>query len=706
MTIWKYNNFSLKNTLYQTLVYAKLLLLAFFLFILSVPFAISLSINEIMYNPSGADTDHEWIEIYNNDSISYNLTGWKLRTGNVTSGTDHTLNVPPANGGQGSMLVAPGGYLVIVQDGSTFVSDHAGYNGTVIDSSWTDLPDSSNSTIVLKNSTYVFDNITYSLVSEGKTICRINNSFVECTPTPGASNAAANQTDASPDIILSVLLNTGFVNNSYILFGINITNKTCTALDNITLSYNITPGNVSDVTAEIGCSSQLVSWIPLLPGNYTICGLASGLNESNTTNNEACKTIEVLDAPSLQCDLSLSILSGSITNASQEFDYSLFVNDTSCNQTAHNITLEYWIEDLFGNYVKDKANTTQTMTCSKSISRQWTPDDISGTEAYRIVGKLVSKNCADSNPDNDLAEKIIVVKGASPETDSVLMITGINPENEVKYGEDLDVSIYAFRNDTNKYSINVWVEGGEKISDTTTLHARSKNTQYNLTLPVRLKPNCDGNYPDGIYTVVAEGLGKNSTANVTVKGISSSFCKISASSSNSGGGGGSSAAPKNDIEIISYPESVHIGEEFEVVVKVQSAKKFSVYSYVYKGNTPVSEGFNDGEWRGSWDANKKDFTNSATVSLMNRIEKGTEPGMYSLRAKLKTDKEEYVTKDIEVLEERHQENVTVNVENKTSSGRSPILITGFATNKINKKIDMKYLLLLHLLSKIISASRL
>jgi hypothetical protein len=53
---------------------------------------------------------------------------------------------------------------------------------------------------------------------------------------------------------------------------------------------------------------------------------------------------------------------------------------------------------------------------------------------------------------------------------------------------------------------------------------------------------------------------------------------------------------------------VCIGEEFEVVVKiinsVNETKDFTVYSYVFKGKKPASEGLAGGKWSGAWSANK------------------------------------------------------------------------------------------------------
>jgi hypothetical protein len=54
---------------------------------------------------------------------------------------------------------------------------------------------------------------------------------------------------------------------------------------------------------------------------------------------------------------------------------------------------------------------------------------------------------------------------------------------------------------------------------------------------------------------------------------------------------------------------VRIGEEFEVVVKIinsaNETKDFTVYSYVFKGKKPVSEGLVGGKWSSTRNANKK-----------------------------------------------------------------------------------------------------
>ncbi|HIG97619.1 MAG TPA: lamin tail domain-containing protein [Candidatus Aenigmarchaeota archaeon] len=670
--------------------------------LLNSVYVYGLVINEIMYNPLDSDTYHEWIELYNNDTETYNLTGWKLRT----ESTDHSLNIPPENGGQGTMLLQPGSYLVIVQNAATFLNDYANYTGTVIDSSWSDLSNSAGKIVVIKNSSTVFDNVTYvTNASEGNTFCRLGN---ECTPTPGKLNTVLNVTNNTTnltDVRLEIYINSAKVNITYTnLFKISIDNKTCSQLDNVTVEYNITPLISSSFTREVGCENYTStgSWTSGVSGNYTICGTitSSTTNNTNTTNDIACKIIEATDTPPLSCSLSVNLLSPDVVDSSQTLNYDIFVNDSLCNQTSHDMVVEYWIEDMFGYYVKERVNTTQAVVCSKTINRQWTPDDISGTEGYKIFTKLTSPGCSDASQSDDKSEKIIVVRGTRQQ-DSSLEITSIS-NNEAKYGEDVNVNLYVFRNSTSKYSVDIWIRKNEnKLSEVTTFHAKSKNTKYNLTLPVRIKPNCDSTYEDDTYIVFAEGLDKNSTRNITIKGISSAFCKtvqVSSGGSGSSGSATTAVASHSPMELISYPETVYIGKEFEITIKVNSSvkKPFSIYSYVYKGNNPVSEG--------GWTPNRKEVTeNLPEIRLKNTVEKDTEPGTYNLRIRLKTDKEEDITKEVYVVQEpvktvNNNINITSNNETLSSQKENKSSVTGLIVSK-NSDIK-KYAVIIYLLSKI------
>ncbi|MEK7501194.1 MAG: lamin tail domain-containing protein, partial [Patescibacteria group bacterium] len=151
-----------------------------------------LVINEIMYDLEGSDTSNnksrEWVEIYNNSGQEITLTGstsgWRFN-----DGSNHLLNEPAA---QGSMAISASGYAILAGDAATFLSDHSGFSGTVIDT----VMSLKNSTSTIKISApdgTVIDEVTYysswGANGDGKTLERKSVS--------GGSNDAANWAQSS-----------------------------------------------------------------------------------------------------------------------------------------------------------------------------------------------------------------------------------------------------------------------------------------------------------------------------------------------------------------------------------------------------------------------------------------------------------------------------------------------------------------------------
>jgi hypothetical protein len=111
-----------------------------------------IDINEIMYNPPGADTDHEWLELYNNDTTDIDITGW----GFYEAGTDHSLTLI-----QRSMVIPSGGYAIIADNATMFLDVDEGCNRTVIDSAFS--LNNSGEYIALKNATLgIIDEVAYN----------------------------------------------------------------------------------------------------------------------------------------------------------------------------------------------------------------------------------------------------------------------------------------------------------------------------------------------------------------------------------------------------------------------------------------------------------------------------------------------------------------------------------------------------------------
>lgn len=67
--------------------------------------------------------------MFNAGVDAVDLTRWKLN-----DGSNHALNVPPENGGTGSIVLASGAYALFVNNAANFLSLHAGIPSAVIDS--------------------------------------------------------------------------------------------------------------------------------------------------------------------------------------------------------------------------------------------------------------------------------------------------------------------------------------------------------------------------------------------------------------------------------------------------------------------------------------------------------------------------------------------------------------------------------------------
>ncbi|MBP6856620.1 MAG: lamin tail domain-containing protein [Candidatus Pacebacteria bacterium] len=145
-----------------------------------------LSINEIMYDLAGTDTDHEWIELHNDSSSSITLEGYKFN-----DGANHGLNAPPVNGGAGSLSVPANGYVILAANATVFKNDYPSYSGTVIDTVMA-LANEGDSLSIVDSNNDVIDSVTYTKsqggAGDGNSLGSFGNVLAPGTPTPGSVN--------------------------------------------------------------------------------------------------------------------------------------------------------------------------------------------------------------------------------------------------------------------------------------------------------------------------------------------------------------------------------------------------------------------------------------------------------------------------------------------------------------------------------------
>jgi hypothetical protein len=95
------------------------------------PVHAALQVTEIMYNPPGSNTGHQWVEVTNTGDDSVDLSRKDIRF--FDSKGNHLLKPY----GAGNMILTPGDVAVISQNPLTFLSDFSTYTGILIKSSFT-----------------------------------------------------------------------------------------------------------------------------------------------------------------------------------------------------------------------------------------------------------------------------------------------------------------------------------------------------------------------------------------------------------------------------------------------------------------------------------------------------------------------------------------------------------------------------------------
>lgn len=235
-------------------------------------------------------------------------------------------------------------------------------------SEWMVGDEHSNDTLVL-NSTDIVNKSYFIIVGETANISKITNEDVTYFRTEGK--------------IGNCLANSG---------------------DKITI-YNATePLTTSEYPSFDG--KENISWARFENGTWVSCenptpGLPNtcGSQESNQTNTSG----------NGGCDLTLTI------ECSQTFfmgknEYKIVVEGKEYPDTE--VWVKYWIEDLFGDVVREEVETRNL-----GSYKQWTPDEINGSEAYLIKAIMINATCNDTNASNNHAEKMIVVKGDAPHSE-------------------------------------------------------------------------------------------------------------------------------------------------------------------------------------------------------------------------------------------------------------------------------------------------
>lgn len=164
------------------------------LLVLLSPFAAhaAFSFTEIMYDASGTDTKHEWVELQNTGS-AVDMTGYKF----YENGSNHGLTLVA-----GPATVGAGGYVVIADDAVTFLGDYPSFSGTLFDSAFS-LSNTGEAVSLRDESLIDVASVSYTsdagAAGDGNSLNTLSGAWYPRLPTPGgaAASGSAEPTPAS-----------------------------------------------------------------------------------------------------------------------------------------------------------------------------------------------------------------------------------------------------------------------------------------------------------------------------------------------------------------------------------------------------------------------------------------------------------------------------------------------------------------------------
>ena len=544
----------------------------YLLFIFIVPIAAkAVIINEIMADTLD-DTNNEWIELYNNDSISIDVNNWLIGDNKSNDAIEGGLYDK-----EGTIIPASG--FAIITDDATRV-----YNNFNV----------SEDAIRL----YVDDNSIgeNNLANDGETIYLYDNNGTLI------DKKAYNKTTKG----LSWALYNGSLNLS-----------------------DPTPGFPNDgiILLETGCDYAV---------NFIL--------EKALFDNSS--------------------------------DFSFKIRASKLSGIATNFSMRAKIEDMNGKIIREYRPFTNDSISTQRTSSELTPNLEEG-KSYILDANLTTE-CTDSDNESNFNTEIITIKGKPPQESSsisILSILDLGNDKEAKFGQTIRARINVYKGNTNKETIDVWMQdsSGNRISKQSRAGLESKYTNYTLTIPVQINPNCDGKFDDDSYTITASGLDSEDEHEIEIAGITESLCEEMEVQQ-------AAASGKLEYSIAQFNELAYPKKEFSTSVMLDNNEdrdmKIKLYSYVYRGSKSYS---------GEREENMKELTlkaNSLHVIELENIIPEAEPGNYKFKVVINKDSQKTsseLTKDIVIRENSN------NNANPVKNEKSPVqddVITGNYANGI------------------------
>ncbi|MFP4403099.1 MAG: hypothetical protein ACOC3X_02410 [Nanoarchaeota archaeon] len=247
-----------------------------------------------------------------------------------------------------------------------------------------------------------------------------------------------------------------------------------------------------------------------------------------------------------------------------------------------NFIIEYWIEDLNRNIIKNKFNTTNLN------QKTWTARTNLVQEGFLINSILYN---LENNTYFNSSKLIIVKSEKNLELfENKIIINNINSihDNHISFGETFFLDLKIEKADSSKSLISAYIKNNTtKLSEITKLYIYGKNVDQRIIIPITMKSNCNNKFANGEYELIIEGIDTISKKNLTINDNLDNMCQIIESNntidSNETSNNYKIPKIKSFYTLVrNYNENINLFANFEnienkVYVKIISKSQNSIY---------------------------------------------------------------------------------------------------------------------------------
>jgi len=397
-------------------------------------------------------------------------------------------------------------------------------------------------------------------------------------------------------------------------------------------------------------------------------------NPDNTPNNTLNLSI---------CDWNISILLNKTVFLPKEFTWRIKAVKLSGDSTM--LTSKVTIEDSEGitNYYSPWNSEESTI---QKTSSTYTPNLKPG---FYIIKSNLSTSCQDLDTSNNKDAQIFTIKdlASNKSPESFISIEEI-PNKEYFFGDVVLPKITIYRGDTQKYAVKGFIEkNGKIISEETILHVENKYENLSISIPIKLRENCDNKLSEGNYTLKVTGLDKEAFSQLIIRNNPCTKDKKERT-----------ITKISQIVFYDIPSKLFTGEELTFYGDLYNSEdnpiNFSVWSYLQKGTKVYGD---KNEAIQTFEVPSK---KSIELKLKNRIPK-VEEGNYKLNIiffdgaeeksiikNITLAKYDQIAKsDYSNLEDKKSSQQEKKIENEEIKISSDNRITGNVVNEESQKFE-------------------